>query len=151
MAPAPRRANRATAHGRPRRAAAGRRRPGSRDWRSTGSCSRSSFPSFAPRKGAAAPRSHLAFAPRWCSLARARSVNDKIVKNIRKHGVAPVFPFWARGRGAMAVSDHVDFPTFMEGVKKRSEEHTSELQSLMRISYAVFCLKQKTSKDTTTV
>src|SRR3546814_5225144 len=27
---------------------------------------------------------------------------------------------------------------------KRSEEHTSELQSLMRISYAVFCLKKKT-------
>src|SRR3546814_8107863 len=29
----------------------------------------------------------------------------------------------------------------------RSEEHTSELQSLMRISYAVFCLKQKNTKD----
>src|SRR3546814_2255550 len=29
------------------------------------------------------------------------------------------------------------------GVKQRSEEHTSELQSLMRISYAVFCLKKK--------
>src|SRR3546814_6036719 len=29
---------------------------------------------------------------------------------------------------------------------KRSEEHTSELQSLMSISYAVFCLKKKTSK-----
>src|SRR3546814_5000359 len=28
----------------------------------------------------------------------------------------------------------------------RSEEHTSELQSLMRISYAVFCLKKKTEK-----
>src|SRR3546814_2193251 len=28
--------------------------------------------------------------------------------------------------------------------EQRSEEHTSELQSLMRISYAVFCLKQKT-------
>src|SRR3546814_9842087 len=28
----------------------------------------------------------------------------------------------------------------------RSEEHTSELQSLMRISYAVFCLKTKTTK-----
>src|SRR3546814_7577378 len=28
--------------------------------------------------------------------------------------------------------------------EKRSEEHTSELQSLMRISYAVFCLKKKT-------
>src|SRR3546814_8372159 len=30
----------------------------------------------------------------------------------------------------------------------RSEEHTSELQSLMRISYAVFCLKKKTKKST---
>src|SRR3546814_9141777 len=31
---------------------------------------------------------------------------------------------------------------------KRSEEHTSELQSLMRISYAVFCLKKKNQKTT---
>src|SRR3546814_9381988 len=30
-----------------------------------------------------------------------------------------------------------------EQLKERSEEHTSELQSLMRISYAVFCLKKK--------
>src|SRR3546814_1124770 len=30
----------------------------------------------------------------------------------------------------------------------RSEEHTSELQSLMRISYAVFCLKKKTKQHT---
>src|SRR3546814_7797357 len=30
-----------------------------------------------------------------------------------------------------------------ENFRKRSEEHTSELQSLMRISYAVFCLKKK--------
>src|SRR3546814_6995427 len=29
----------------------------------------------------------------------------------------------------------------------RSEEHTSELQSLMRISYAVFCLKKKTTRE----
>src|SRR3546814_4760136 len=36
-------------------------------------------------------------------------------------------------------------------VQQRSEEHTSELQSLMRISYAVFCLKKKNSytPDTT--
>src|SRR3546814_1902292 len=33
---------------------------------------------------------------------------------------------------------------------RRSEEHTSELQSLMRISYAVFCLKKKNKKNTTT-
>src|SRR3546814_5478021 len=31
----------------------------------------------------------------------------------------------------------------LQAVLKRSEEHTSELQSLMRISYAVFCLKKK--------
>src|SRR3546814_9134703 len=31
------------------------------------------------------------------------------------------------------------------GRRRRSEEHTSELQSLMRISYAVFCLKKKTT------
>src|SRR3546814_6354931 len=31
------------------------------------------------------------------------------------------------------------------GTLRRSEEHTSELQSLMRISYAVFCLKKKTN------
>src|SRR3546814_2895548 len=30
---------------------------------------------------------------------------------------------------------------------RRSEEHTSELQSLMRISYAVFCLKKKTTRN----
>src|SRR3546814_2684831 len=32
---------------------------------------------------------------------------------------------------------------------RRSEEHTSELQSLMRISYAVFCLKKKKQKNNT--
>src|SRR3546814_4225861 len=32
----------------------------------------------------------------------------------------------------------------LRGAFRRSEEHTSELQSLMRISYAVFCLKKKT-------
>src|SRR3546814_10041097 len=35
--------------------------------------------------------------------------------------------------------------------KPRSEEHTSELQSLMRISYAVFCLKKKTINYNTNV
>src|SRR3546814_6925157 len=37
-------------------------------------------------------------------------------------------------------SGAINIPDFPEG---RSEEHTSELQSLMRISYAVFCLKKK--------
>src|SRR3546814_10630668 len=34
-------------------------------------------------------------------------------------------------------------PQMTRGRERRSEEHTSELQSLMRISYAVFCLKKK--------
>src|SRR3546814_2571620 len=41
-------------------------------------------------------------------------------------------------------------PAIAEGKAKwafRSEEHTSELQSLMRISYAVFCLKKKKAHD----
>src|SRR3546814_9908032 len=37
-------------------------------------------------------------------------------------------------------------PNTGSGALKRSEEHTSELQSLMRISYAVFCLKNKNNK-----
>src|SRR3546814_2819353 len=38
----------------------------------------------------------------------------------------------------------------MLALGRRSEEHTSELQSLMRISYAVLCLKKKTTNYTTT-
>src|SRR3546814_4397744 len=36
-------------------------------------------------------------------------------------------------------------------IDKRSEEHTSELQSLMRISYAVFCLKKKNNNHPNTI
>src|SRR3546814_16393048 len=39
-------------------------------------------------------------------------------------------------------------PVIAAPTAKRSEEHTSELQSLMRISYAVFCLKKKNTKMT---
>src|SRR3546814_7413503 len=38
---------------------------------------------------------------------------------------------------------HEGRPGLRRGGRSRSEEHTSELQSLMRISYAVFCLKKK--------
>src|SRR3546814_2149322 len=39
----------------------------------------------------------------------------------------------------------------LHGSRVRSEEHTSELQSLMRISYAVFCLKKKTTTEITKI
>src|SRR3546814_9221218 len=47
-------------------------------------------------------------------------------------------PLFNRYEGGEAFGAHVD-----GAVRIRSEEHTSELQSLMRISYAVFCLKKK--------
>src|SRR3546814_2629220 len=52
----------------------------------------------------------------------------------------------AGGRGEMAARVAGDRTDCAEGgvVVERSEEHTSELQSLMRISYADFCLKKKT-------
>src|SRR3546814_6347634 len=40
--------------------------------------------------------------------------------------------------------------TVLDELRLRSEEHTSELQSLMRISYAVFCLKKKKTKHSIT-
>src|SRR3546814_5403235 len=43
----------------------------------------------------------------------------------------------------------VDAVVVAAGDPARSEEHTPELQSLMRISYAVFCLKKKTQKKNT--
>src|SRR3546814_8964508 len=50
-------------------------------------------------------------------------------------------------RNPVGVGLHQQFDRFQEELfgQDRSEEHTSELQSLMRISYAVFCLKKKTS------
>src|SRR3546814_10425895 len=47
----------------------------------------------------------------------------------------------------LTLNDNLSFEEWAEVYKKliywRSEEHTSELQSLMRIAYAVFCLKKK--------
>src|SRR3546814_8066143 len=52
----------------------------------------------------------------------------------------------ARPETAIGADIIAGFPT--ESEEMRSEEHTSELQSLMRISYAVFCLKKKNKKIT---
>src|SRR3546814_1783437 len=47
-----------------------------------------------------------------------------------------------------SIIDHICASGFSK-IQLRSEEHTSELQSLMRISYAVFCLKKKKKKQLT--
>src|SRR3546814_1528034 len=58
--------------------------------------------------------------------------------------------WWGGERVGFAEVPHASFSHFMSSPEseRRSEEHTSELQSLMRISYAVFCLKKKTNTIT---
>src|SRR3546814_3272325 len=56
----------------------------------------------------------------------------------------------AAGQAMLTASGALPRVMFHE-VSMRSEEHTSELQSLMRISYAVFCLTQHKSKHSTTI
>src|SRR3546814_2148471 len=63
-------------------------------------------------------------------------------EHVRKPAVGLIVDDDARGLPvAIDDIDHLE-----RQVRDRSEEHTSELQSLMRISYAVFCLKKKTHK-----
>src|SRR3546814_5950115 len=60
-----------------------------------------------------------------------------------------LFDLWANARGFTCRNgSHVPGLLYHHALA-RSEEHTSELQSLMRISYAVFCLKNKTQKHNT--
>src|SRR3546814_9783661 len=61
------------------------------------------------------------------NLARLRNARQTLGKNI----------------GVNMVQVKVDMILLLAHAPTRSEEHTSELQSLMRISYAVFCLKQQ--------
>src|SRR3546814_2274862 len=68
--------------------------------------------------------------PRW-SVGRLRTVAEEL-----SHPAGTVEP----PGGSSVLLPHQPI--------QRSEEHTSELQSLMRISYAVFCLKKTTCKDT---
>src|SRR3546814_2389028 len=65
---------------------------------------------------------------------------------LREHKAGkPLLIFRNDGHSAR-VAKTIALKTYSSG---RSEEHTSELQSLMRISYAVFCLKQTTHKNHT--
>src|SRR3546814_2095606 len=75
--------------------------------------------------------------------ARGAAVEPDVRDSARVDDAPPRLPATPTGARARA-----------PGGAPRSEEHTSELQSLMRISYAVFCLKKKkhiTQKSTKTV
>src|SRR3546814_6123521 len=85
------------------------------------------------------------FAPRdlWADdvalrEALAREGGEAHVERVARYGVLAGGELYA-----LSFDAHRDRPRLRTHDRFRSEEHTSELQSLMRISYAVFCLKQK--------
>src|SRR3546814_6610659 len=71
---------------------------------------------------------------RRCPSQRLSALNGAV----HLRGI-PVGPMLGLTRRPILVEDRICVPV----LGPRSEEHTSELQSLMRISYAVFCLKKK--------
>src|SRR3546814_10824434 len=82
-----------------------------------------------------------------------RSATASMLTSQASCGVATIFGWlqktWPRGSGSVAKTSSEapeswpDSSAASRSASTRSEEHTSELQSLMRISYAVFCLKNK--------
>src|SRR3546814_2879434 len=79
---------------------------------------------------AAQPRTHRAGCESWITVTASEWANSPALRQSLEMPAR-----WLRaGRG-------ISTPTRIS--PGRSEEHTSELQSLMRISYAVFCLKKK--------
>src|SRR3546814_2197978 len=87
-------------------------------------------------------------APIWAPMKRSKRVVPIPVMTASTSTLMPEETMWPRTRSAMKAVR----PKKAKGMStkpasvtslNRSEEHTSELQSLMRISYAVFCLKKK--------
>src|SRR3546814_1313461 len=72
------------------------------------------------------------------STARPPLLGSKVVLV-----VADAMAIVLAGLFVVAVRDQLDLASADASSEVRSAEHTSELQSLMRISYAVFCLKKK--------
>src|SRR3546814_7777414 len=75
----------------------------------------------------------------WIKPIQARRLRDNLCGN--RYPCACTIGAWGGGETALRRL----LRTFLNSVRRlnpRSEEHTSELQSLMRISYAVFCLKK---------
>src|SRR3546814_8642123 len=80
---------------------------------------------------------------------RSREIELRRVARMLCHGVAPVAAVTWSCRSRMNAGHPQRLrPHRVVDDDRRSEEHTSELQSLMRISYAVFCLKKKKSRTT---
>src|SRR3546814_10535762 len=82
---------------------------------------------------------------RTASSVDTGSPEGHIPRRVTKGGSHLCAPSYCqRYRPAARWPQPIDTRTSHLGFRCRSEEHTSELQSLMRISYAVFCLKKNT-------
>src|SRR3546814_5508352 len=77
------------------------------------------------------------------SLSRFSRAEASAAKNPARRPIIPYGRGDAPNPDRPAARDPAASRAAQEQARTRSEEHTSELQSLMRISYAVFCLKKK--------
>src|SRR3546814_9276318 len=77
----------------------------------------------------------------WTEAAEALAIRQLLLAEAERLAIDPGERLDAQGRPLAADDAKID--ALLEREVRRSEEHTSELQSLMRISYAVFCLKKK--------
>src|SRR3546814_6085977 len=79
------------------------------------------------------------------TLFRSTMTIGEVIKLTRANRISGVPVVDGKKLVGIVTSRDVRFETRKchAGARRRSEEHTSELQSLMRISYAVFCLKKK--------
>src|SRR3546814_8659005 len=107
------------------------------------------FTSASSEKMASDYRSGRVFEP--CTLCgrcnhRACSQHGRTMTAADQYGESGKSPK-LRGKSRYDASLRLSVAPMMERAENRSEEHTSELQSLMRISYAVFCLKKKNKKN----
>src|SRR3546814_2057713 len=98
----------------------------------------------------------LRSAPNWQTCPCPRRILPCSRWTCRDHNAAGDFPSYQRQNTSRCQSASPRLPRHSQTGpggptlgEMRSEEHTSELQSLMRISYAVFCLKKKKQHDTT--
>src|SRR3546814_3670793 len=85
----------------------------------------------------------------WCSSVRARATSTSTKQQRLPRVCRIMSDAWASSLTPMRSCWNTPSPAAISTRCNRSEEHTSELQSLMRTSYAVFCLKKKTPRTIT--
>src|SRR3546814_6486634 len=74
---------------------------------------------------------------------RTRPLPQRVRRHLHQRSTPTAARSWSRLASPCCAKCRSAIASSSRSVRWRSEEHTSELQSLMRISYAVFCLKKK--------